>query len=143
MKYYTDGWMMGSKNPSPYGGGFTITDEKGVLLEESTVKKTGFTNNEAEILGIQAALQYAEKGDTVSTDSMCCLTWVNTGKSKARPDLKELLAKCKQLKEEKEINLCWEAREFNLAGIYNEEHRNEKTQFRIERELQENHLKNI
>lgn len=143
MKYYTDGWMMGSKNPSPYGGAYTITDDKGNIIKEEEIRKVGFTNNEADIWGILNALKYAKEGDIISTDSMCCLTWANAGKSKARPDLKEILDECRQLKENKSINLWWEAREFNLAGIYNEENRDEKTRFRIEMGIQENLLKNI
>lgn len=119
MKYYTDGFMYGD-NPSPIGGGYTITDENGELIHREVVKKEGYTNNEAEIGGILWALRNAETGDAISTDSMCCLTWANGGKSKARPDLKEILQECKKLMEEKAINLMWEGRDFNLAGIMNE-----------------------
>lgn len=143
MKYFTDGWMMGSRNPSPYGGGFTVTDEKGNVIVREEFKKAGFTNNEAEIRGIKFALEYAEKGDTVSTDSMCCLTWVNKGRSKARPDLEELLQECKRLKITKQINVCWEGREFNLAGIYNEKIQKEMKEIRLEEERRNNFLKNI
>lgn len=131
MKYYTDGWMMGN-NPSPLGGGFTITNESGEVIKREEIYKKGFTNNEAEIRGIEFALEYADKGDTVSTDSMCCLTWARTGKSKARPDLKERLQHCKLLFTEKEINLMWEGRDFNLAGIYNEENQKKFKDERIE-----------
>jgi len=137
MKYYTDGWMMGSKNPSPYGGGYTVVREDGVLIERKEIKRTGFTNNEAEIRGIEFALEYAEKGDIISTDSMCCLSWVNRGRSKVRKDLFELLQSCKKTKEEKHINLCWESRDFNLAGLYNEDVRPEETKKRIEEQEEE------
>ena len=125
---------MGSKNPSPYGGGYTIVDENNELVSRYMIYEKGFTNNEAEIRGIEATLEYAEKADTISTDSMCCLTWVNTGKSKSRPDLNEVLRKCKTLLKEKEINLCWEGRDFNLAGIYNENVGTIETAKRIEEE---------
>ncbi len=118
-KYYTDGWMMGT-NPSPYGGGFTVMDSEGKLIIREEIHENGFTNNEAEIRGIKYALEYAVSGDTVSTDSMCCLSWVNKGKSKARGDLFELLQECNYLLKSKGINLVWEGREFNLAGVYNE-----------------------
>lgn len=121
MKYYTDGWMKGSKNPSPYGGGWTIMKEDGELIRFIDIKKPNFTNNEAEVKGIIEALNIAEKNDCISTDSMCCLTWINSGKSKARPDLNEILKEGKRILKEKNINLMWEAREFNLAGHYNEE----------------------
>lgn len=132
MKFYTDGWMMGSKNPSPYGGGFTVTDEKGNVVIREEINQEGFTNNEAEIRGIKFALEYAVKGDTVSTDSMCCLTWVRKGRSKARPDLYELLQECNFILKEKNINLIWEGRDNNLAGIYNESISKEETKKRKE-----------
>lgn len=119
MKYYTDGYMIGG-NPSSYGGGYTIVREDGQLIVRQEIQKNPFTNNEAEILGILNAIKYAKPKDQISTDSMCCLTWANQGKSKARPDLKELLQEVKRLKIEKNINLMWEGREFNLAGIHNE-----------------------
>lgn len=121
MKYYTDGWMKGSKNPSPYGGGWTVINEEGTLIRFADIKQSNFTNNEAEVRGIIEALEKAEMFDEISTDSMCCLTWINKGMSKARPDLNELLKKGHSLMKEKNINLMWERREFNLAGLYNEE----------------------
>ena len=111
--------MMGT-NPSDIGGGFTIVDENDNLIKIEEIFKKKFTNNEAEIRGIQFALEYAKEGDTISTDSMCCLSWVNRGKSKARPDLNDILTNCYLLKLQKGINLMWEGRDFNLAGIYNE-----------------------
>ena len=140
MKYYCDGWMMGSKNPSPYGGGFTVVDEDKVLIVREDIFKEVFTNNEAEIRGIKFALEYAEEGDSVSTDSLCCLSWVRKGRSKARPDLYVLLDQCNDLFNQKKINLLWEAREFNLAGIFNEENREYYKQLRMEDE-NEKHLK--
>ena len=119
MKYYTDGFVDGH-NPSEKGGGYTILNEKGELIRQEYVEKNPFTNNEGEILGIYNTLLLSEVGDSISTDSMCCLTWVNNGKSKARPDLNTILTECKQMKKEKNINLLWEGRDFNLAGIFNE-----------------------
>lgn len=121
MKYFTDGFLRGSKNPSPFGGGFTIVDEAGNLIERQEIIREGFTNNEAEILGILHALRICDSGDTISTDSMCCLSWANSGFSKVRPDLREILEECKILKFTKKVNLMWEGRDFNLAGIYNED----------------------
>lgn len=136
MKYYTDGWMMGT-NPSPYGGGITIVDEKGIVIHQEEIYKENFTNNEAEIRAIKFALEYAEKGDTISTDSMCCLSWVNKGKSKARADLNPLFQECYYLKRDKEINLCWENREFNKAGLYNESVQDERRERRIAKQIEE------
>ena len=135
-KYYTDGWLKGSRNPSPYGGGYTVVDENNNLIVREDIKSSNFTNNEAEIRGILFALEYAEKKDIISTDSMCCLTWVNTGTSKARPDLNHLLFRCKELKFSKFINLMWEGRDFNLAGIYNEKVQKENTKKRIVDQLE-------
>lgn len=125
MKYYTDGFVRGS-NPSKYGGGFTIVDENNNLIRREEIEQVGFTNNEGEMLGIIYACTIALLRDVISTDSMCCLTWAHKGKSKARPDLNELMARCKKLIEDKELNLIWERRNFNLAGIYNEQEVNER-----------------
>lgn len=133
MKYFTDGWMIGT-NPSKIGGGFTVIDEKGELVIREEIRKEGFTNNEAEIRGIKFALEYADEGDSISTDSMCCLTWVRKGKSKARPDLFVLLDQCNDLLYSKKINLLWEGRDFNLAGIFNEEQQQYYKAKRIEEE---------
>lgn len=118
-KYYTDGYMIGG-NPSKIGGGYTIVDENNNLIERKEIIQVNFTNNEAEILGILNAMKLAEYEDTVSTDSKCCLLWTNKGMSKSRPDLFPLIQECKTLLKEKNINLIWEGRDFNLAGIYNE-----------------------
>lgn len=118
MKYFTDGYTLGS-NPS-HGGGYTIVDETGSLIESKVINKEGFTNNEAEILGIEKALELCKAGDTISTDSMNSLSWVFGGKSKARPDLNDRLHYLMLRMIELNINLCWERRDFNLAGLYNE-----------------------
>jgi len=120
MKYYCDGFLRGPKNPSPIGGGFTVVNDLNELVHREEVQKSNFTNNEAEILGILQALRMCSKGDTISTDSLCALTWVQSGKSKVRPDLTSVLQECFILKYEKRVNLMWEGRDFNLAGIYNE-----------------------
>ena len=59
MKYYTDGFQIGG-NPSRIGGGYTIVDETNTLIERKVIKRFGFTNNEAEILGIAEALRLAK-----------------------------------------------------------------------------------
>ena len=125
MKYYTDGFCRAS-NPSPYGGGYTIVDENNNLIRHEEVEKVGFTNNEGEILGILGAAKLAKEGDQISTDSMCCLGWANAGKSKARPDLNHIFQECKRLIADKKLNLMWERRDFNLAGIYNENKSSER-----------------
>lgn len=119
MKYYTDCFVIGT-NPSQIGGGYTIMDENNNLIKQETVEKVGFTNNEGELLGILNALRLAESGDVISTDSMCCMSWCFKGKSKSRPDLLNVFKECNELITKKKINLCWEGRNFNLAGIHNE-----------------------
>lgn len=119
MKYYTDGFCR-AKNPSPYGGGYTITNESGNLIKQIEVEKAGFTNNEGELLGVLEASKICDMGDSISTDSMNTIGWVSVGKSKSRPDLNPLLQEAKQIIAQKKINLMWERRDFNLAGIHNE-----------------------
>lgn len=119
MKYYTDGFCRRS-NPSPFGGGYTIVDENNNLIKREEVEKVGFTNNEAELLGVLEACKICEEGDLVSTDSMNTIGWIGAAKSKSRPDLNHLLQEARDLVHSKKINLMWERRYFNLAGIVNE-----------------------
>lgn len=119
MKYYIDGFVNG-KNPSPFGGGYSIVDENGELVEIEYIEKSGFTNNEAEVLGLYNALGYATSGDIISTDSQNNLYWLCGGKSKSRPDLNDVLEKSKGLLKNSNVTIVWEPREYNLAGIYNE-----------------------
>jgi ribonuclease HI len=119
MNYYTDGFVIGH-NPSDIGGGYTITDDRGLVIKQEHVYKKRFTNNEGEMLGVIETLRLAKKGDSISTDSMCILSWVNKGSSKARPDFNPQLKEAKKLKDEKGVNLMWEGRDFNLAGQVNE-----------------------
>lgn len=133
-KYYSDGFIFG-RNPSLIGGGYTIVDERNRVIKREVIYKVGMTANEAELLGVLEATRIAKKGDVISTDSMVTLTWVNSGSSKARPDLKEVIEEAhKNLYpnglQKKGINrgrplrdgafLIWEPREINLAGILNE-----------------------
>lgn len=120
VKYYSDGFLRGKKNPSPIGGGYTVVDENKNLIKREEFERAGFTNNEGEILGILEAAKIADIGDCISTDSMCCLAWANVGRSKARPDLNPVLMETAALIADKHINLMWERRDFNLAGIFNE-----------------------
>jgi len=120
MIYYTDGYCNDS-NPSRTGGGYTITNKKGLVVKEKAIKKVGFTNNEAELLGIYNALKRAKKLDTVITDSQICLGWVWRGKAGSRSDLNDIASKALTLLKEKSVALAWLPREVNLAGHYNEE----------------------
>jgi len=119
-KYYSDGWMI-KRNPSPIGGGFTVVREHDrKLLIRFKILKPGLTNNEAEVRGIRFAMRIAKEGDTISSDSKFCIQWVKWGMSKKRKDLVPLLKDTKKMMIDKNINLIWERRDKNLAGIYNE-----------------------
>lgn len=118
-KYYCDGFVLG-KNGKSLGGGYTIVDEHNKLIARETLYKEKFTNNDGEILGVYNALKLCDCLDVVSTDSMVAITWTRSGFSKARPDLNNLLRECRFLLKDKCINLIWEERNYNLAGIYNE-----------------------
>lgn len=119
MELHTDGFCL-IKNPSPFGGGFTITDELGNVLTRDKITKRNFTNNEAELLGVLKACELSKENGTVITDSMNTIYWVRKGESEARPDLNEIIAKTKKIAEEKKIKIEWRKRDFNLAGVYNE-----------------------
>lgn len=114
MVYYTDGYILPS-----YGGGFTVFLQ-GKLIKSARVEKKGLTNNEAELLGIVYAAMDAKDNDTIITDSLCCIYWIRRGKAKARPDLNVFCSLVRSLKEKKALDIHWESRETNLAGIYNE-----------------------
>lgn len=121
MKYFTDGFTK-LKNPSPVGGGYTIVDENNTVIAVENIDKIGMTNNEAELLGVWHCLNICEEFDTISTDSMNTISWVRTKKLKKvkRQDLLQIIVECQKILSEKIINLIWEGREHNLAGIYNE-----------------------
>ena len=121
VKYFTDGFTK-LRNPSPVGGGYTIVDENNTVITVENIDKVGMTNNEAELLGVWHCLNICDEFDTISTDSMNTISWVRTNKAKKvkRQDLLPFIFECQKLIEEKIINLIWEGREHNLAGIYNE-----------------------
>ena len=121
MKYFSDGFTK-LKNPSDVGGGYTIVDENNVLVHLENIDKRGFTNNEAELLGVWHCLNICGEFDIISTDSMNTIAWVRTKNLKkvARQDLLDIIKECKKMVADKAVNLIWEGREHNLAGIYNE-----------------------
>ncbi len=120
MIYHTDGFTIGG-NPGKVGGGYTIVDETDTLVEHVAVEKAGMTNNEAELLGVLAALRVSSGGDKIVTDSRNTMAWVKSGNPKARPDLKPLCVEAKELAESKRVTIEWQPRAANLAGIYNEQ----------------------
>jgi len=118
-KYYTDGYTLLS-NPSPAGGGFSIVNEYGELINHTQTFKKDFTNNEAEVTAIVHALEICKPNDIISSDSKTAITWINIAYSKTRKDLIPLLRHGKDLCTSKNISLIWEGRDFNLAGYFNE-----------------------
>lgn len=116
-RLYCDGWCYTS-NPSPKGGGFTICNQRGWVLQFGFVKKAKFTNNEAELLALKHALLLSDKDTAVSTDSMNTLNWIKAGFSNARPDLNSLISEVKALAKGRDI--IFQKREKNKAGWYNE-----------------------
>ena len=72
-------------------GGFTITDAEGILISRRVIRKAGLANNEAEGRGIMVAVDLAEAGDIIVSDSQIALGWVRRGRSKARADLNDRL----------------------------------------------------
>lgn len=118
MKYYVDGFTIGG-NPG-LAGGFTIVDENNKLIKRETRKKSGFTNNEGEILGVAYAAILACYGDTIVTDSKTAISWATVALCGSRPDLKDMCQVLKELILSKNISLVWQPRKENLAGIMNE-----------------------
>jgi ribonuclease HI len=119
MTYYFDGFTLYG-NPSPKGGGFTVTDVDGMLIKRQEVFKVGMTNNEAELLGCLFSAKLANHGDTLVTDSKNTIAWVRRGIPKARPDLTPEASEAKELIKLKNLTLEFVPREENLAGILNE-----------------------
>lgn len=121
MKYYTDGYTLG-RNPSNYGGGYSITDESGDVLRHSRILRDRFTNNDGEIFALKDCVEnFCEMFDEVSTDSSTILAWIKKGKSNSRKDLNPILKELKEKIESKFLDIYWEPREENLAGHFNEE----------------------
>lgn len=123
MKFYCDGFTIGPGNPSPQGGGYVVTDQDSKVLDMKTFPGP-FTNNDAEIRGVLKALELANTGDTVVTDSKCALAWAATGRSKARPDLAQICKRCLELIVDKSLLITWVSREKNLAGKVIESYQN-------------------
>ena len=120
MIYFTDGFCL-LANPSPKGGGYTVFNGRNKLIEHTVINKQGFTNNEAELLGIVAGLKKAKKHDTVVTDSQICLGWILRKMAGSRQDLNWVAKQGSDLMIQKQVYLAWQPREVNLAGHYNEQ----------------------
>lgn len=127
MKYYCDGYTI-EKNPSNKGGGYTIINEEGLLIETKQILKKNFTNNEAELLAVVNSLRIASNNDIIETDSWNTIWWIQSIAKKrhlrsevARKDLNHLKEEAFKLLIKKKIKLVWGSREGNLAGLYNDD----------------------
>ncbi len=138
--WYVDGFLRGMANPSPFGGGWVITDEAGVLVEKINVECLGFTNNDAEIGAIQHCLNLCSEGDEIFTDSRVAELWVKSGKTKARQDLGTLLTELNAIMHQKKVAITWIPREKNLAGIMIEKSQIEAAKIRKEKKTQTNEV---
>ena len=69
MIYYSDGFTIYS-NPSKFGGGYTIIDENNILIKREVIKRSWFSNNDGEFLGLLEACRLAEENDTIIVDSL-------------------------------------------------------------------------
>lgn len=116
---HADGFMFHS-NPSPTGGGYTLVNCDGTLLERQEILKPGITNNETELLAVLRAAELSRPGGTILTDSQVSRTWVRKGRAKGRPDLNPSIERCKDLVRAKKLVVRFIPREKNLAGLYNE-----------------------
>jgi ribonuclease HI len=120
--FFVDGFVKGTRNPSPFGGGFVIADRDGIEIEKVTLDTPNFTNNEGEVRAIIRALEMAQEGDEIYTDSQIAEIWVKSGKSKARPDLLSEIERGNILMHQKKVYIGWVPRDMNLAGKIIEAH---------------------
>lgn len=125
MTYYVDGYMY-SASPC-YAGGFSVTDEDGVLLARrffKTEPPRKWTNMDGELWAVAYAAQLAAPEDTICSDSEVVVKWwVPRGHCKTRLDLCPLALMTHEAVEYKNLSLIWVPRAKNLAGIYNDQHR--------------------
>lgn len=132
MKYYCDGFTRGTQRK--YGGGFCVMEDGGKLIAFEQVDTPGISSLEFELKAIQHAVNICDKNDQVSTDTLYLVSQLLRKKIKVIDDFTQELNKTANLIKEKNINLMWEGRRFNLAGIYNEQKLKERIKLRIESE---------
>ena len=96
------------------------TSPTSTVLKTEEFLRPNFTNNEADMLGLVAALEPAQEGDTIITDSNVCVWWMTNGKTNARRDLDNLCRKARELSLSKGIKVLWRPCNQSFAGQYNE-----------------------
>ena len=140
MKYYADGYCL-IRNPSNLGGGYTVVDQNNKLVFNKTIYKKGITNNECELRACLEALRICGKRDTIVVDSQVTLKWItNIFKKKikkVRIDLDDLKKEAHMLMRKKNIYLIWKPREYNLAGIWNENRRYDNREYKSIEEIED------
>lgn len=72
--------------------------------------------------GIMLAIDPAEAGDIIGSDSRLVLGWVCRGRSRTRSDLNDRLRAAAELVQSKGLKLRFVPRRFNVAGLHNERH---------------------
>ncbi len=113
-------WADGFSNPKRCG--YVVYDSKEAPLIITFNEKK--TNNECEYEAVYAACRVCNIGDTISTDSQLVYNQIINGWKVNAEHLKEYIRLIKQLVKDKEINLIWEPRELNKAGVYIERYIN-------------------
>jgi ribonuclease HI len=82
-----------------------------------------YTNNECEYMALIDALEAAENGDIIYTDSLLMVNHLK-GEYRVRArNLMPLFEKAKKLAKEKKIVVLWVPREKNLAGKHLEKNK--------------------
>jgi len=120
--FYCDGYQIDG-NPGTQGGATVVRLDDNKVYK-STYKRDKVTNNEVELDAAILAAVNAKKGDTIITDSKLVVLYGTRDKTRAKskfPELKFRGKKLSKLLKEKELNIIWEPRDNNLAGIYNAE----------------------
>ena len=72
------------------------------------------------MLGVIRAVELIDSEGIIYTDSQVIAHWVRRGQARSRPDLNEVICKCKEQIEKKRVKIKFVPRNDNLAGIYNE-----------------------
>lgn len=109
MKIYIDGSGFNGRESK-----YAVVFEDGKIIKEKFTEKR--TNNEMEYEALIRALQFAEKGDIIYTDSQLVVGQVMKGWRITKEHLFPLAMKAKKLRNEKHIPIIWIPRKENLAG---------------------------
>jgi ribonuclease HI len=124
MNWYVDG--------AGWNGGLScyaiVSDKKEYPME---VVAKEFTNNEMEYQALIKALELANNGDKIFSDSKLIVNQVNEQWKVKEKSLQPYCDKAKELKKRKNTTLSWIPREQNKAGKLIESHQLTKTYSRV------------